>query len=345
MVRRRTATATDYDGRAATSSRLRDVPGRLRTCPRQRLAMSIAPETHLWNLPSEGLAPMGLWVPSGPFVTLAVELYVLGARWCLLDGGLAQYHQRTQDLRTQALKGRPEQATDDSNPKPPKIGRRYARPLQSLTTEADRVEPSLRQGSCRGRSRSGHSMMETGTSSSRWKPAATGAEAAPPTEATLATAAMLTSTLKSRAPRMMNRKWMTIQMTPASKNHCAPARFLQIRRGADHRHGDVDEGHGQRFGARDFLERCCRQQNSKRRDKEHRPGLFGEHWRQSGKQLGHLIGHQYGGESPAQERQNVLEVDLVAFLLDLLGRLFDMLDLLVRDPCIAIELTSPNACS
>ena len=66
-------------------------------------------------------------------------------------------------------------------------------------------------------------MIETGTSSSRWNPAATGADAAPPTAATLDTAAIDTSTRKIRAARTMKTKWTAMQTKPATRNHWAPA--------------------------------------------------------------------------------------------------------------------------
>ena len=70
-------------------------------------------------------------------------------------------------------------------------------------------------------------MIDTGTSSSRWYPAATGAEAAPPTLATLDTAAMLTSSRNSFAPNTTNRRWMAIARKPATRNQCASPSCLR----------------------------------------------------------------------------------------------------------------------
>jgi len=55
--------------------------------------------------------------------------------------------------------------------------------------------------------------------------AATGADAAPPTAATLDTAAMLTSIRNRRAPITMNSRCTAMQAKPATRNHCAPPRF------------------------------------------------------------------------------------------------------------------------
>jgi len=49
-------------------------------------------------------------------------------------------------------------------------------------------------------------------------PPASGAEAAPPTLATLATAAILTSTRNKRAPRATTTRWIVMQRNPASRN-------------------------------------------------------------------------------------------------------------------------------